>query len=176
MGPVFASGRQPRTIMRMSFDRLIESRIKDAMDAGKFANLSGEGRPLKRRDNEELAGDDWMGFHVLQNANLLPAWLELAKDIENDLADLAKVDRRHMLITEAVREAGLTDSRSLALRAVRFEYETLARKIRAKQDQFNLDAPAIIVERPGIWVGRRLEKLDERAEAASAESRVAAVD
>ncbi len=146
----------------MSFERLVESKIKDAMEAGQFSNLAGHGKPLRSNDEEELAGDDWMGFHVLRNANLLPAWLELAKDIENDMAALQKIDDRHALVAENIRERGANSSRLLALSGIRYEYEKLARRIRVKQDQFNIDAPAIIVERPGIWVENRLERLDAR--------------
>lgn len=150
--------------LAMSFERLVESRIKDAMDAGQFSNLAGEGKPLRKNDEDELAGDNWMGFHVLRNANMLPAWLELAKEIEVDLQALQKIDDRHAIVAENIRERGANPSRLLALSAIRHEYEVLARRIRAKQDQFNIDAPAIIVERPGIWVERRLEKLDARIE------------
>ena len=46
----------------MSFEKLIESRIQDALAAGAFDRLKGAGEPLFRQQGEELAGDMWMGY------------------------------------------------------------------------------------------------------------------
>jgi hypothetical protein len=146
----------------MSFERLAETRIKDAMEAGAFENLAGTGRPLPALDQDGLAGNNWMAFRVLRNGGLLPSWLDLAKEIERDLERLAAIDRRHELLSEAVSNRGWNPPLRSAVRVVRDEYEKLARQIRRKQDQFNIDAPALATERPGIWVERHLERLDAR--------------
>lgn len=151
----------------MSFESLAESRIQDAMDAGLFDNLRGAGRPLASLDDDKLAGDNWMGFHVLRNGGMLPAWLDLAKEIEQDLAALKRVDARHKLLAERAHASGLTRSVETALATTRKEYADFARRIRTKQDQFNIDAPAMGLERAGIWVEHELERLDARVEGAT---------
>ncbi len=153
----------------MSFESLAESRIKDAMDAGLFDNLRGAGKPLKSLEDDKLAGDNWMGFHVLRNGGLLPAWLDLAKEIELDLVALKRVDARHALLADRAHASGLTKSVQTAISVTRQEYASFARRIRAKQDQFNMDAPAIGLERPGIWVEHELERLDARVPGAKAQ-------
>lgn len=145
----------------MSFERLVDQRIEEAMKAGAFDNLEGTGKPLPL-EQDALAGDRWMAFRVLKNGGLLPSWLQLAREIERELERLDRVDERHQRLINAVRREGLTPSLRMALRSVRDEYEKMARRIRVKQDQFNLDAPALAAERPGIWVERRLETLDNR--------------
>ncbi|MDP1911405.1 MAG: DUF1992 domain-containing protein [Hyphomicrobium sp.] len=146
----------------MSFESLAESRIQDAMDAGLFDNLRGAGKPLSSLDDDKLAGDNWMGFHVLRNGGMLPAWLDLAKEIELDLIALKRVDARHQLLADRAQAGGLTKSVEAALITTRREYADFARRIRAKQDQFNMDAPSIGLERPGIWIEHELERLDAR--------------
>lgn len=146
----------------MSFQSLAESRIQDAMDAGLFDNLRGAGQPLPSLDDDKLAGANWMGFHVLRNGGMLPAWLDLAREIELDLAALKRVDERHALLADRANSSGLTPSVATAIATTRREYADFARRIRAKQDQFNMDAPAIGLERPGIWVEYELERLDGR--------------
>ena len=146
----------------MSFDKLVESKIQEAMEAGAFRNLRGHGKPLADLSDDRLAGDNWMGFHVLRNGGLLPAWLGLAREIERELEDLKRIDDRHALLATHARDSGLSKSLVAALAATRLEYEQFARRIRVKQDQFNFDAPIISLERPGIWVELELERLDAR--------------
>ncbi len=51
------------------------------MEAGDFSRLDGEGLPLPR-ENDAFMGDRWAATRVLRNANALPEWLELRREIE----------------------------------------------------------------------------------------------
>jgi hypothetical protein len=62
------------------WDRLIEDKIQEARRDGYFDRLKGEGKPL-RDDQSDLAGDDWLAHHLMQEAGVLPEWLSLRKDI-----------------------------------------------------------------------------------------------
>lgn len=150
----------PISRLAMSLERAIESQIQEAMAAGLFDNLPGAGRPLRLEGNEN--DPNWLGHHILKNANVLPEWLELARDIERGLQRLASIDDAHRRLCEQAATTGDWEGHHLAIRHARQRYETLAREVRRLQDRFNLEAPGIRTERPGIWVEYQLERLDAR--------------
>ena len=145
----------------MSFEKLVESKIKDAMEAGAFTGLRGEGAPLRPMGGEALAGENWMGFHILRNADAVPAWLMLGRDIERDLAQLRLLGDRYRILLATAVASGTPSGFSMDLEIRREAFRELARKIRKKQDQFNFDAPGRLTERPGLWVEYEVAKLDE---------------
>lgn len=156
-------------IVPMSLHRLIESRIQDAINEGAFENLAGRGRPLRPDEGlNPLAGDNALGYKVLQNAGMLPTWLSLAREIEADEQRLVEFDQRHAEWVQLAESSGSWERLGPAVRRLRERYAVAARELRRKQDQFNHDAPSIRLERPGIWVEHALERLDERVRAAGA--------
>jgi hypothetical protein len=58
----------------------VERSIRDLAENGGLAGMSGEGQPLPEDDS----GDDgtWAARHVMRQANAVPDWAELRKDIE----------------------------------------------------------------------------------------------
>ena len=150
------------TIVCVSIEEIIESRIQEAMTAGFFSNLPGEGKPLVFDKAEQLAGDQWMGYKLLRDASLLPEWLMLAKDIERALDELSEIDGLHAAHVELARTTGNWEYYFPAIAHERERFEKLARETRRKQDRYNHDAPSLHLERPGIWVERRLERMDQR--------------
>ncbi len=146
----------------VSYEELVESRIQEALSAGAFRNLPGEGRPLRSWDEEQLAGDQWLGFKVLRDAEMLPEWLLLAREIEQHRETLDQLDQRHENLVLAARQAGRWERLMPVVQQLRAEFEHEARTLRRKQDRFNHDAPNIRLERPGIWVEYHLERLDSR--------------
>jgi len=152
----------------MSIEKAIESQIQDAMAAGMFDNLPGAGKPLLLGDGGSLAGDNWLGFRVLQNGGMLPEWLNLAKDIERDREHLDRLDAEHAALCQAAALDGGRDGYREAISRIRVRYEELARSLRKRQDRFNHDAPGIRSQRPAIWVEHHLERLDCRAREAVA--------
>lgn len=146
----------------VSLEKAIESQIQEAMAAGVFDNLPGAGKPQEFSLGEQLAGDNWLGFKMLQNGGMMPLWLESGREIEKDLERLKKIDDDHAsLCAQAARHADWDGYRAAILHA-RGRYEELARAIRKKQDKYNNDAPGIRTQRPGLWVEYHLERLDRR--------------
>lgn len=144
----------------MSFEELIESRIREAVEAGVFVGLKGEGQPLKTIGTEAFAGDNWLGFHILENGGMLPAWLLLGKEIETDLLRLSRLRSRYRDLLAVARGSADPTSFSLDLDIRRDAFRELAVIIRRKQDQFNFDAPGRLSERPGLWLEYELAHLD----------------
>lgn len=152
----------------MSIEKAIESQIQDAMAAGAFDNLPGAGKPLSFGEGEGLAGDNWLGFRVLQNGGMLPEWLNLAKEIEHDRERLDSIDAEHGALCEAAARSGDWDHYRRPIKRLRDRYEELARSLRKRQDRFNHNAPGIRSQRPAIWVEFQLDRLDRRPRDAGA--------
>ena len=155
----------------MRFEQLVENRILEAIEEGVFANLAGAGAPLPHREAERLAGDLWLTHHILGNAGALPAWLELAREIERDAERLAEIDREHGALVRQARDTGGWRRLAPAIAARRRAFAMAARALRAKQDRYNLEAPGIRSERPGVWVEERLRQLDAETRNARQETR-----
>ena len=152
----------------MPFQDLVESKIQDAMAAGLFDGLKGAGRPLSTNIADDLAGENWMGHKVLQNGGYLPEWLLLAKEIETAQHALKQLDARHAEWTQLAAASQAWERHGAGLRKLRNEYREKANALRKKQDRFNHDAPAIILERPGIWIEHHLRRLEDRLREAGA--------
>jgi hypothetical protein len=65
----------------MHLDRIVESKIKEAMERGEFDNLSGKGKPLDLTAYFDMPEDVRMAYSVLQNAGMLPREVVLLKEI-----------------------------------------------------------------------------------------------
>ena len=65
----------------MSFSRIAENRIREAMAQGEFDNLPGAGQPLSLEDYFSTPEDLRMAYSVLKNANCRPLEVELLNEI-----------------------------------------------------------------------------------------------
>lgn len=63
------------------FQKIIEQRIKEAQENGKFDNLPGRGEPLELEDDSHIPEDLRLAYKILKNADCLPPELELRKEI-----------------------------------------------------------------------------------------------
>ena len=72
----------------MQFDKLVESKIKEAMERGEFDNLHGKGKPLDLGAYFDTPEDVRAAYSVLKNAGMLPREVELLKEI----AELKQVE------------------------------------------------------------------------------------
>ena len=91
----------------VKFEQLVENRIVEAIEAGVFEGLAGEGAPLPLRDADRLAGDLWLAHHILGNAGTLPEWLELARTIERDRELLTTIEGEHGALVERAEDGGV---------------------------------------------------------------------
>lgn len=65
------------------FGKLIENKIREAMEAGEFDNLPGEGKPLDLEAYFATPSDLRLSYSVLKSARCLPEEVELRKEIES---------------------------------------------------------------------------------------------
>jgi len=64
------------------FERLIESRIREAQRKGEFDNLPGAGEPLDIEDLGRVPEDLRLSYKMLKNAGYAPPEIQLKKDIK----------------------------------------------------------------------------------------------
>lgn len=69
----------------MPFWRWVEERIEAAMHSGEFDSLAGRGRPLNIDDDPHTPPEERLARHIMQNAGVKPAWVELADEIQSQL-------------------------------------------------------------------------------------------
>jgi hypothetical protein len=64
-----------------AYHRLVEEKIREAVQRGEFDNLPGSGEPLQLDDDSHLPDDLRIAHKILKNADCLPPELQLRKDI-----------------------------------------------------------------------------------------------
>jgi hypothetical protein len=65
----------------MSFDRIVEALIQEAMARGEFENLPGAGKPIDLSDYFNTPEDVRVAQAMLKSADILPVEVELLQEI-----------------------------------------------------------------------------------------------
>jgi hypothetical protein len=65
----------------MSFDKIVESLIREAQERGEFDNLPGKGKPIDLSDYFETPEEVRIAQSVLKNAGMTPPEVQLLKEI-----------------------------------------------------------------------------------------------
>lgn len=133
----------------MSFARLAEEKIRQAMQAGEFDNLRGKGQPLcLESDNPHQKVEDRLAHHLLkQNGFSLP-WIEVGREIDADLQAL------HAWLRLRRRQAVDEAQWQLALREFARRLAHLNRRIR----DLNLQVPGVCFQRRALQPERETRR------------------
>lgn len=73
----------------MFSEKIIEEKIREAMEKGEFDNLPGQGKPLDLEAYFSTPADLRLGYSVLKSAGCAPPEVELRKEIEELKARMA---------------------------------------------------------------------------------------
>ena len=65
----------------MSFERIVEAMIKEAMERGDFDNLPGKGKPIDLTEYFETPEEVRLVTSVLKGAGMTPREVDLLKEI-----------------------------------------------------------------------------------------------
>jgi DnaJ-like protein len=65
----------------MSFDRIVEAIIKEAMERGEFEDLPGKGRPIDLTAYFDTPEEVRMAHSLLKNAGMAPREVDLLKEL-----------------------------------------------------------------------------------------------
>ena len=63
------------------FDRIVEKKIREALEQGKFDNLPGHGKPLCLDDDSHIPEDMRLAHKILKNAGCVPKEIEINIEI-----------------------------------------------------------------------------------------------
>ncbi|MHB8645877.1 MAG: DnaJ family domain-containing protein [Thermomicrobiales bacterium] len=115
-----------------NWGRIVEEQIRDAQQKGEFDDLAGQGKPLDFNEDETaFEGDLKMAHHVLKNADALPFWIELDKEIR------ARQEYAHALLAQLRAAASPALRRKLIA-----DYREEAKAINDHILHFNCICPA----------------------------------
>ena len=87
--------------MISGFEKIVEERIRRAIENGDFRDLSGAGEPLILEDDSSVPEDLRLAYKILKNAECLPPEIELRKDIaktEDLLAAIPDTAEKYQLL------------------------------------------------------------------------------
>lgn len=100
----------------MSLEKVVEEKIKKAIEAGEFDNLEGTGKPLDLDDYFKTPEDLRMGYSVLKSAKIVPEEIDRLKEIgelkekiklsinENEKQNLTKILNEKTLAFDIMME------------------------------------------------------------------------
>ena len=87
----------------MSFEKIVEEKIREAIKAGEFDNLSGQGKPIDLEAYFSTPEDLRLGYSVLKSSGCLPPEVELLREIESleeRLAQTTDEEEKRRLLKE----------------------------------------------------------------------------
>jgi len=141
------------------WESLVGRKIREAMEHGEFADLSGQGQPIDLTENP-YEDSDWRTAHrMLRNTGFAPAWIEDRKDLEAEIESVRRTLARVWVVRQNARDtehAAAAEARWLrALSDFREKTQELNRRIHL----WNLKAPAVGFHRPVIDCDREVERI-----------------
>ena len=141
--------------------RIVEERIRRAMEEGKFDNLAGKGKPLRLED--EAQDDEWrVAYHILKNGGYTLPWIETAREIDASVQSARQQLSRTWAWRQAALQSGWKPSQisaewSRALR--RFSEQITA--INKRIFTYNLEVPSSQFQRRLLNLQAELARLTE---------------
>jgi hypothetical protein len=131
---------------------IVEQRIQDGMERGLFDNLRGMGKPLNLDEDQFVPDELKMAFRLLRSTGLAPLWVEMNKEIREDIA---RLDR---LRDYAYHH---TQTNPIERDHVRHQYLARVMEINSKILSYNIIAPSSHVHLGLLIVEEELAKFDQ---------------
>ena len=118
--------------------RIVEQRIKEAVEKGEFDDLPGKGKPLVLEDDRHVPEDLRIAYRILKNADCLPPELQEKKEImqmEDLLASIPDDLERYKLIKKInyrIMKLNISAKRSPLLEEKQLYFQKLIDKLAHK--------------------------------------------
>jgi DnaJ family protein C protein 28 len=136
------------------WDDLVERRIQEAMAAGAFDRLPGQGKPLNLTRNPYLDPSLELAFGLLKNNGYTPEWISRDKQIRQEL----EAARLGLRAARARRQANPAHEADWQAAVARFEH--ILTELNAKIDDYNLVVPIPSCQRVRLRLTDELRRLD----------------
>ena len=148
---VHRRGPDGRMQVGPDWETLIERQIREAMAEGRFDDLPHQGEPLPNDDNP-MAGEWGLAFHLLKNAGVAPPWIAADKEVRDLLA------RRDEILARA--GSGPAPS-AFARRRDLAALEDLVIRINGAIARLNAEAPTERQHRRPVTLADEIARYDE---------------
>jgi Asp-tRNA(Asn)/Glu-tRNA(Gln) amidotransferase A subunit family amidase len=79
---------EPRSTKPRKIEEDVARRIDRLAENGELRGLPGEGKPI--RDDDRSTDDGWAARHVMRQAEAVPAWVDLRKEIDDRRARIKR--------------------------------------------------------------------------------------
>jgi hypothetical protein len=135
-----------------AWNGLVEQRILDGMSKGMFDNLRGAGRPLNLDDDAFVPPELKMAFRMLRSTGLAPLWVEMNKEIREDMARMQRF-REHV-------HSRWERISAVEHHHVRQQYLDRINDINSKIVNYNILAPSSQVHMALLIVDEELARFD----------------
>src|SRR3954464_1549956 len=122
---------------------IIDEQIKDAMRKGQFADLPGQGKPLKLDDDSNVPSHLRMAHKILRDNDLVPGWMAEGQEIDAAREKLIADIRRAAQANQATALQGLREA---------------ARKYNSKVLTYNLKVPQGVTHKRHLNFEQELSK------------------
>lgn len=137
---------------------LVEQRILDGMERGMFDNLRGAGQPLNLDEDRFVPDEYKLAFRMLRSTDLAPLWVELNKEIREDIARMQRF-RQHV-------HAHWQQMSIIERAHRRNEFEKRVKEINSKILGYNIIAPSSLVHFALLLLDEELACFDHPADPA----------
>ncbi|PWT81626.1 MAG: DUF1992 domain-containing protein [Acidobacteria bacterium] len=124
-------------------ERLVEKKIREAMEQGEFDNLPGKGEPIDLKENPFEDPEMRMVYRLLRNAGFAPAFIEERKSIESE------IEQARLLISRANR-LYRDESKSGEWERAKAEFRETVRELNDRIRLYNLKTPSAVFHRTHI--------------------------
>ena len=120
------------------YEKIVEQRIKEAMEKGEFDDLPGKGKPLPLEDDSHVPEDLRLAYKLLKNADCLPPELLEKKEIlqmEDMLAKIPDEKEKYKLLKKInfkIMKLNMLGRKSPLLEEKQIYYKKLIDKISEK--------------------------------------------
>ena len=71
-----------------NYDRIVEKKIKEAIENNEFDNLEGFGKPVDNTEYFNSPEEDRVAFHIMKNAGIVPEELKIRKEISKLIKEI----------------------------------------------------------------------------------------
>jgi hypothetical protein len=124
---------------RLEWTQIVaERQIKEAIDRGDFDNLPGKGKPLNLDEDASIPVHQRMMMKVLKNAEALPDWIGLEKDINREYNNVVNIKNRAF---RAFRYTQSQVNRKNILTKLRKDYKEQLGFVNTMVLKYNMSSP-----------------------------------
>jgi hypothetical protein len=125
-------------VLLSGYLKIVERRIKEALDNGEFDHLPGKGKPLALENDNHIPEDLRIAYKILKNADCLPPEIQEKKEImrmEDMLDSLPDDLERYKLVKKInykIMKLNMSGRRSPLLEEKQIYFKKLVEKFTEK--------------------------------------------